>query len=82
MRLTDYLKCITAAERRHLAQALGTSVVYLSQLAHGHRKAGPALTLRIERATARRVCRHDLRPDLHPAEECPMLCGPPESRQR
>ncbi|MDH5525889.1 MAG: helix-turn-helix domain-containing protein [Nitrospirota bacterium] len=75
MKLSDYLKRLSTAERKRFAEALGTSPVYLSQLAHHHRKAGPDLALRIERATARVVCRHELRPDLHPPEECPLLCG-------
>jgi DNA-binding transcriptional regulator YdaS (Cro superfamily) len=51
MRFLDYYKRLTTAERAAFAKRVGTSVAYLSQLAHGHRRPGGALTLAILRET-------------------------------
>lgn len=72
MFLDHYMRITTRRERERLAREYGTTVAYLYQLAGGHRRAGAALTLKLERATFGAVCRCDLRPDLFPPEEC--LC--------
>jgi DNA-binding transcriptional regulator YdaS (Cro superfamily) len=48
-----------------LAAAVQSKPIYLWQLARGHRRPSPVLALSIERATARAVTRHDLRPDIY-----------------
>lgn len=68
MLFRDHYTRLTPDQKRQLAERLGTSVPYLSQIAHGHRRAGPRLLLQIERATAGAVRAEDLRPDLYPPE--------------
>jgi len=64
MKFSDYYTSLDAEGKAALAARLRTSVPYLSQLAHGHRKAGAALLMQIEGATSGAVQPHDLRPDL------------------
>lgn len=61
MKLIDYLRQFGAQQ---LAQEIGTSPAYLSQLAHGHRQASPKMAKKIEEATDSQVTISDLRPDL------------------
>ena len=46
-----------------LSASLGIAAAFLYQIAHGKRRASPALARRIEDATNGAVCRRDLRPD-------------------
>lgn len=62
-----------------LASALGTSVAYISQIAHGHRRASPALARRMVIAD-KRLTLAKLRPDIYapvepeqPEEVSPQL---------
>lgn len=64
MELKAYYQLLSTEQRRALATALSTSVPYLSQLAHGHRRASVAKAKSIEVATGGEVCRHELRPDI------------------
>lgn len=57
---------LTSEQKKELAQAAGTTVEYLSHIAHGHRRASSALTLSLVRVTGGRVTPHELRPDLYP----------------
>lgn len=66
MNLVDYIK---DHGRNALAEAVESVPAYLSQIAHGHRKASPKLALAIERATGGAVSRHELRPDIYPDPE-------------
>jgi len=68
MDMHTYWRGLPTAQRAALAESCDTQVVYLSQIAHGHRKASGRLTLRLEQATSGVVTRHDLRPDLYPPE--------------
>ena len=61
MTLLEYIR---QHGRRDLAQAIGSSEAYISQLAHGHRRAGAELAMLIEQATAGAVRCEDLRPDV------------------
>jgi DNA-binding transcriptional regulator YdaS (Cro superfamily) len=61
-----YWKKQDATGRDRLADAVGAAKEYLSQVAYGHRRASPALALRIEEVTVKAVSRHDLRPDIYP----------------
>lgn len=61
MTLLEYLK----NHGHSLAASIGTSKAYLSQLAHGHRKASPKMVIAIEIATEGAVSREDLRPDIY-----------------
>lgn len=64
MNFSDYYVRLSAADKRDLATKLGTSVPYLSQIAHGHRMAGAPLLAQIESATVGAVTARELRPDL------------------
>jgi DNA-binding transcriptional regulator YdaS (Cro superfamily) len=64
MNLADYLLSATTEQHESLAKRAKTKVVYLKQLATGFRKASPKLAKRIEQATAGRVTRQELRPDI------------------
>lgn len=61
MTLKDYLE---TADAKALAKAAGTKRVYLTHLAHGHRKPSVKLAQRIAAATRGRVSLSDLRPDI------------------
>ena len=51
MKLDDFNRACTKRERAWVADACGTTEGYLYQLGGGHRKASPALAIRIEAAT-------------------------------
>ena len=51
MELGDFNRACTKRERGWVADACGTTEGYLYQLGGGHRKASPALAIRIEAAT-------------------------------
>jgi DNA-binding transcriptional regulator YdaS (Cro superfamily) len=58
MRMTnfhDYYKSLSSDEKAKLAQSLGTSKPYLSQLATGHRFPGRKILLGISAATLGKV---------------------------
>lgn len=61
MTLTEYIRKYGAKD---LADKVGTSPAYLSQIANFHRKPGPKLSLNIEVATKGLVKASELRPDL------------------
>ena len=64
MTMLEFYKALDPKQKVRLAKRLGTSVAYLSHVAHGHRRAGPDLAKRIERATKKSVTRKELRPDI------------------
>lgn len=64
MDMKHYWQNLAAAEKAELAKALDTEVAYLSQIAHGHRQAGPVFARDIETATRSEVTRYELRPDV------------------
>ncbi|MCY3812130.1 MAG: hypothetical protein OXH15_10075 [Gammaproteobacteria bacterium] len=51
MKLKVFNKRATKRERAWVAEACGTTEAYLYQLGGGHRKASPALAIRVEAAT-------------------------------
>lgn len=61
MRLKDYTK---AHGLKQLADRIGTSAAYLSQIAHGHRACSEPVALAIERETGGAVTVADLRPQF------------------
>ena len=67
MDMQTFWRELPAPEKRQLAENLKTTVPYLSQIAHGHRKAGFALARAIEDVTRGQVTRTDLRPDVYAA---------------
>ena len=73
MKLQTHWQNLDADGKRALAEALDTSVAYLSQLANGHRQSSQQMALRIERMTQNQVTRYDLRPDLNPHESLPAV---------
>ena len=66
MNIKKYMDSLNPAEKQQFAKDCGTSVAYLSQLAHGHRKAGARAIAAIEAASGSVVTHQDLRPDLYP----------------
>lgn len=64
MDIKDYLDKLSPSERAEFAARANTSSAYLSQLAHGHRKAGLKLIHAIELASHGEVSGPDLRPDI------------------
>lgn len=76
MDMYGFLKEFGVPETRKLARKLGTSYAYLSQIAYGHRKAGPQFAVRIERETGGLVRREDLRPDLFEREPVAACVNP------
>lgn len=69
MKLIDLWQSLDAEGKRALAEETGTVVMYLSQIAYGHRRCSQALALKIEGATNQKVSRADLRPDLNPVDQ-------------
>ena len=67
MEIKKYLETLNPAEKQQFAVDCGTSIAYLSQLAHGHRMAGAKAIAAIERASGGVVTYRDLRPDLYPS---------------
>lgn len=66
MDMKTYLAKLNHEEKVSFAKQAKTSVAYLSQLAHGHRKAGLKSIHAVEKATDGQVTRYDLRPDIFP----------------
>ncbi|CAM3698197.1 transcriptional regulator [Xenorhabdus thuongxuanensis] len=62
MKLNDYISTLKRGEAKRLAEKLGVSSSYLSQMAHGHAPVPPARCFDIEKATDGKVTRQDLRP--------------------
>lgn len=65
MTFRDYFGGLEPGQKRDLARTAKTTVGYLHQVAKGHRRAGPNLCRRIERATMCAITRAVLRPDLY-----------------
>ena len=63
MKLKPYLAGLEHGAAKKLADALGISPSYLSQLAAGSTNISPARCVQIERETAGKVTRKDLRDD-------------------
>lgn len=64
MDLRTYLNTLPRGGQAALARAIGTSPVYLYQMATGRRPVAPTLCLAIQLATAGMVSVHELRPDI------------------
>lgn len=64
----DYWSGLGPTEKRALAEACDTEVNYLTQIAHGHRKAGSKLCRAIHEKSDRAVRLSSLRPDIWPEE--------------
>lgn len=63
MNLKKYLSTLERGGASRLAEALGVSGSFLSQMASGDAAISPARCVAIEQATAGAVTRKDLRPD-------------------
>lgn len=63
MQLSDYLENQERGYAKQLAEILGVSKSYLSQLATGKASISPARCIEIEAATKGLVTRADMRPD-------------------
>jgi DNA-binding transcriptional regulator YdaS (Cro superfamily) len=69
MDIKSYIEPMTADEKLEFADKAKTSVAYISQLIHGHRKAGLKTAHAIELASGGAVTRFDLRPDIFGAKQ-------------
>lgn len=56
-----------AGSQQRLAEAIGVTQGFISQMLSGAKRVPASLCLPIERATG--VSRHELRPDIYPIEE-------------
>lgn len=66
MKLSDYLKPLSATERAELAGRAGTSWLHLRNIAYSGKSCGYPLAVAIERESRGAVRRWDLRPsDWH-----------------
>lgn len=63
MNLREYLATLERGGASQLADKLGISISYLSQMASGASSISPARCVAIEQATDGDVSRRDLRPD-------------------
>lgn len=63
MNLKTYLSTLERGGASRLAEALGVSISFLSQMASGAAPISPARCVAIEQATSGAVTRKDLRPD-------------------
>ncbi|MCG5072248.1 helix-turn-helix domain-containing protein [Paraburkholderia sp. RG36] len=59
-----YFKSLAKAEREKFAEAVGTSVAYLWQIAYKQRRCNESLAIEIEKASGQQVRVEDLRPDV------------------
>jgi DNA-binding transcriptional regulator YdaS (Cro superfamily) len=64
MTLKEHLASLSADQKKALAEAAETEVIYLIQIAGGHSSPSPKLAKRIEEATNGIVTRAELRPDV------------------
>lgn len=55
MKFAKYWKSLNKKEKERLAARMGTTYNYLSNIANGHRNAGPTVLRRIEPATRGQV---------------------------
>lgn len=69
MNLKTYIETYGTDAARKVAKAAGTNYAYLSQVAHGHRKAGALLTQKISQSTGNIVQLHEIRPDIYQPSE-------------
>lgn len=64
MKMKQWWDAAQPAEQHRVAFKCGTTRVYLYQLAHSIRQPSPQLAIRIEGATAGKITRESLRPDI------------------
>ena len=62
MRLLDFIKSLAPKERDRFAAECETSLGYLKQVGYGNKACGPALAIRVERASKGRVTCEELCP--------------------
>lgn len=70
MRLRDWYRTRTVADRVKAATAIGISPHYLRSLAEKHRDPSPKVALKLERYTTGVLSRHELLPDVYPFSGC------------
>jgi len=59
-----YFKALTKEERKALADAVGTSVAYLWQIAYEQRRCNESMAIKIDKATSRAISVEQLRSDV------------------
>jgi len=60
----NVLACLAGhLTQAQLAERIGSSAAYVSQISTGHRRASPRMAVKIEAASGGLVSRRDLRPD-------------------
>lgn len=64
MNLLDYMKPLSKADIDAFAVACSTTTGQLKQIAYGHRRAGAALAIAIDRQSEGKVPCEVLRPDI------------------
>jgi len=64
MNLREYIKPLKKSERERFASRCGTSLGQIKQVAYGHRRASPSLSVSIERESGGAVSCEEMRPDI------------------
>ncbi|WP_347927043.1 YdaS family helix-turn-helix protein [Pseudomonas helvetica] len=64
MKLIELMRSLDAVLLDALAKRCDTSVGQLKQIAHGFRRANPALAIKLERESERAVTCEEVRPDI------------------
>lgn len=64
MDINAYFQNHNVHDRRELARAAGTKLIYLRQIRHGHRRPSADLAIRLEHASGGLLTARELRPDL------------------
>ena len=67
--MRDYLGTLKPVERKDFAEACGTSLAYLQQIAGGHSRAGAKLSRLISEKSQGEITLGELRPDIWTPDE-------------
>ncbi|RUQ28522.1 MAG: hypothetical protein EKK68_14555 [Candidatus Competibacteraceae bacterium] len=81
MDIKTYLKQHKPRDRRALADAAGTKLIYLRQISAGLRRASADLAIRLEHASNGLMTAREIRPDLPWREITPNGVVQPHSSQ-
>ena len=68
MNLRQLLDVLDASEKKALAESAGTVVIYLHQMADGHRQPSPRMAQTLVKCDPR-LTLHELRPDIWTAQQ-------------
>jgi DNA-binding transcriptional regulator YdaS (Cro superfamily) len=82
MNIRLYWKSLNSDQKQNLANAVGTSTAFMSQVVYGHRSCSETLALAIERETGGQVTVAELRPQFaHDLKRSGYVRQPDKSSQ-